>query len=56
MPFGVADRDVVQKISRRDDEATNTVYFMYHNTTHPSKPERSPIVRCTDNDIMLAVL
>ncbi len=45
MPIGVADRDLVQNISRRYDEATNTTYLMYHHTTHPSKPEIPGIVR-----------
>ena len=45
MPFGVANRDLVQNISHRYDEATNTTYLMYHNATHPSRPEVPGIVR-----------
>ena len=45
MPIGVSDRDLVQNVSRRYDEATNTTYIMFHGCTHPSKPEMHGIVR-----------
>ena len=45
MPIGVYDRDLVQTMSCRYEESSNTTYIMYHPTTHPSKPETSNVVR-----------
>ena len=45
MPPLVADRDIVQYIGQRHDEATNTTYLLYRNATHPDRPERKGIVR-----------
>ena len=51
MPLGVYDRDLVQNIARRYEEETNTTYLIYHNATHPERPERSGLVRCVVRDI-----
>jgi hypothetical protein len=45
MPIGVYDRDLVQNIARRYEEETKTTYLLYHQTTHPLRPERSGLVR-----------
>lgn len=45
MPLGVTDRDAVQNVCRRDDEATSTTYLLYQTTTHPARPEDKKIVR-----------
>ena len=45
MPPGVADRDLVQNIGKRYDEATNSTFLLYRNASHPSRPPRSGIVR-----------
>jgi len=45
MPPAVADRDIVQYISQRTDESTDTTTILYRNATHPSRPERRGIVR-----------
>ena len=38
MPFGVTDRDIVQHICMRRDEASNMTYFLYKNATHEKYP------------------
>ena len=46
MPPAVADRDLVQYISQRTDENTDTTTILYRNATHPSRPASRGIVRC----------
>ena len=55
MPIGVADRDIVQYISQRRDESTNTTYILYRNTTHPDRPERKGIVRSVSFEFFLVI-
>ena len=49
MPPAVADRDLVQYISQRTDEGTDTTTILYRNATHPSRPASRGIVRCVQN-------
>lgn len=45
MPVGVADRDIVQNITKRRVESQDLTYMLYKNATHPSKPEVPGVVR-----------
>lgn len=45
MPIGVADRDIVQNITQRQDESNDLKYILYKNATHPSRPEVPGVVR-----------
>ena len=45
MPPLVTNRDIVQHIGLRKDEATDTSYILYKNATHPDRPETSANVR-----------
>ena len=45
MPFGVSDRDLVQKICTRYEESEKSTYILYYHTTHPTKPPVSGVVR-----------
>ncbi|XP_064385643.1 START domain-containing protein 10-like [Halichondria panicea] len=38
MPIGVTNRDLVQHIGMRRDEAANMTYFLYKNATHEKYP------------------
>ena len=49
MPPAVADRDLVQYISQKTDESTDTTTILYRNATHPSRPESRGIVRWAQN-------
>ena len=49
MPPAVADRDLVQYISQKTDESTDTTTILYRNATHPSRPESRGIVRWVQN-------
>lgn len=45
MPFGVADRDLLQYISHRKDEEKNLYYILYKNATDERRPEVPGLVR-----------
>ena len=45
MPPAVSDRDLVQYIGYRKDEATNSWYIMYKNGEHASRPPQPGVVR-----------
>lgn len=45
MPFGVADRDLLQYISHRKDEEKKLHYVLYKNATDERRPEISGVVR-----------
>ena len=46
MPLGVQNRDLVQYISERRDESTNTTYILYNNAPEDIVPPKPGIVRC----------